>query len=91
VTSRIRSRNVNLSTTMFGIILLGNRIINFGFHKRREICWPAERLLSSEEDLCSVEFGARCILLLTEYAGTHITSCPMGTRVLTAGGKAART
>jgi len=57
------------------------------YYLLKKICapWSSERVASC---------------LLTEYAvrhrannsaGTHITSCQMGTRVPTAGGKAART
>lgn len=38
----------------------------FEFHKRREISWPAERLLASQEGLCSSEIvESSYIMILT--------------------------
>jgi hypothetical protein len=35
--------------------VLWTRLWTFGFHKRREISWPAERLSASEGELCSTD------------------------------------
>jgi hypothetical protein len=57
---------------------LVNAVMNLRFHKMRGISWLAEKLLASQEGLCSMEFvslvitlAPQIIFVTTSYVAWH--------------------